>query len=198
MKPSNMLIGVPLESSRFRGESLLLSSRNPDLRERQQTVADVTSIGGLGFRQCTDAASWFSRGAAAAPRRLDTTMARMIRAPPINMRKVGFSPNSSQAAVIPYTGSRAKTTAAVRALITARLATNRLWATAVQNTPSRPIHSQSIARTSASPGAATGNRHNATTTFWHNAACTAGIRPELARLFSDSRENSNPEAMPQS
>ena len=98
---------------------------------------------------------------------------------------------------MPYTGSRAKTTAAVRALITARLATNRLWATPVQNTPSRAIHSQSSGRTSLRPGAAKGSRHKATTAFCHMAACTAGTRPLLARLFSDSSENSRPEAMAQ-
>ena len=49
-------------------------------------------------------------------------------------------------------------------------------------------------RTETSPGAANGSRHNATTVFCHMAACTAGTRPELARLFSDSSENSNPEA----
>ncbi|MNE29669.1 hypothetical protein D3C80_1231590 [compost metagenome] len=90
------------------------------------------------------------------------------------------------------------TTAAVRALITARLATNRLCATPVQNTPSRPIHSQSMALTAPSAGAAAGNRHKATTAFWHKAACTAGIRPEPARLVNDSRENSRPESNAQS
>jgi len=110
------------------------------------------------------------------------------------MRSVGVSWNKTHASVMPYTGSRAKTTAAVRALITPRLATNRLCATPVQSTPSRPIHSQSSGLTSLSPGAAKGSRHNATTAFCHMAACTAGTRPELARLFSDNSENSNPEA----
>jgi len=65
----------------------------------------------------------------------------------------------------------------------------------VHSTPSRQIHSQSSGRTSLSCGAANGSRHKATTAFCHIAACTAGTRPELARLFSDSRENSRPEAI---
>ncbi|MND84220.1 hypothetical protein D3C80_761070 [compost metagenome] len=90
------------------------------------------------------------------------------------------------------------TTAAVRALITARLATNRLCATPVQKMPSRAIHSQSMVATPARSGAANGSRHKPTTRFCHSAACTAGRRPEPARLVSDSRENSSPDSKDQS
>ncbi|MNN01149.1 hypothetical protein D3C81_1137600 [compost metagenome] len=68
----------------------------------------------------------------------------------------------------------------------------------MQNTPSKPIHSQSIAATSVSAGAAAGNRHKATTAFWHNAACTAGMRALDARLVKDNNENSKPDSKDQS
>ena len=126
--------------------------------------------------------------------RLDTTMAAMISAPPRSMRAVGVSWNNNQANVMPYTGSMANTTAAVRALITARLATNRLWATPVHKMPSKEIQTQASGRNSGRPGAAKGSRQSATTAFCHSAACTAGKRPEWARLFSDSSENNKPEA----
>src|SRR3546814_20696666 len=83
----------------------------------------------------------------------------------------------------------ANTTAAVRALITARLATNRLWARPVQNTPNKAIHSQSIGRTSINCGPAMGNRPNPTTRFWHNAACTDGTLVEPARSPRKNNEN---------
>ncbi|SST11348.1 Uncharacterised protein [Acinetobacter baumannii] len=86
----------------------------------------------------------------------------------------------------------------MRALTTARLATNRLCARPVQKTPSRASQSQSRAGSAGSSPTANGSRHRATTRFCQSAACTGPTCPLLLRLASDSRANSRPERIAQS
>ena len=106
--------------------------------------------------------------------------------------------NNHQAMVMPYTGSSAKITAVVRAFNTFRLATNRLCARPVQNTPSKLSHSQSMAGTAGRDDHVKGRRHRRMVPFCQSAAWTGSTSRVTARLSRESKANVNPETIPYS